>query len=494
MTRMATWWDDLLVPVLLLAVTMNAGAAPLAECAPGVIAEPRPAWAAIDYVTPSTGLSAVGSAPIGADGVERALSLARTRAAEQVAGQISTKVVATSELVDVLKELDGTQAESSTFTQATKTATDVVLKGLQASGRWVDVNACTAWTLLELSRDEVVRIEREHLAESKVQMAETLLREADDPTVLFSKRMTSAQSAEKIIGYLGTDRPSERAILAGTLLRVRNAHEQLARQRQTTEKLVAEFQAQLSNTGSHPTAFDQKRAAVKGLLDVLDRPLSGDPEDPAYAAAFLLATHYKNENDGCAARSVLSKIIAGETAASLSARATSEMGTLSCDAETQFASALKRIFEGRPVSIACVVNIDQKIRPWSRACSELTRLGQANSAGGVAPNPGKDVVAINAGASCTNTCLEGLGKRGAPALVLIATGSVDVRARPSMPDQREYRFEGEVTALVVGARSVVVSDRYSVMSGWNPISAEAAIEVTALNALSRIRAGVARTN
>ena len=462
-----------------LAAALLAAPAHAARC-PDFPRSPQPDWVTHN-VPPAGWYTGVGQAQHGSLNLTDQVALAKQAALRDLAGSIRVSVRSELNLRESAEGQDGKLASRTQVESTTQTSTAAELADVQADEVWMDAGSCTVWVRVKVE-EAVVRLSR----------LREFVAAAGDAAVPLPDREKALAQAESLLPQVDFSRARDGATREYFATLIANLKLALASARgrfEVNDKDFAQARELLQKARLAATPGEQARLALPAR-DLLTRVSSSAPfgKAPDYwpeKATWELADFEAAAGNPCEARRLLADL-ARRGGGDWAARAGSRADELSCSPEQKELSALRRMAYGRDVSLLCVYEAGGKAQPWNRACADLTSLLTESGAARVDASAATPAQAAALARECAQGCARAPGGGGLT-VVFFASGDLKSRNDAQNPMGKDWQFKGQIDTYVLDAGKPQFADRYSGIGGWNPVSADMAMDVVGIQAGRRFR-------
>jgi len=462
----------------LLALALLSPNAYAAKC-PEFRGGPQPEWVTRN-VAPEGYYTGVGQAQKGSLSITDQMALAKQAALRDLAGGIRVAVRSELNLRETATGTGGALQGRTEVESQTQTRVEAELAGVEADETWMDAKACVVWVRVKVA-EAAVRLQR----------LREFFRAADDAGVPLADRERALEQGRALLPNVdfaqardGTTREyyeTQAARLALALAGARGRFELNDKDFRRAQELLQ--QARLTRD-----VAQQARLALPAR-ELLTRVSSAAPfgKAPDYwpeQAMWELADFETQAGNPCEAKRLmqdLSRRAGGEW----QSKAGTRLAGLSCTPAQQQVSALRRLAYGRDVSLICVYKAGAKAEHWNRACADMTSLLNESGAARVDANALAPGAAAAVAEQCARGCADAPG--GGLTLVFFASGSLASRKNPENPMGKDWQFKGDVKTYVLNGAQAEFADNYTGIGGWNPVSAEMAMDVIGIQAGRRFR-------
>ncbi len=471
---------------LLAAATLAAFAAALlgappahaARC-PDLKASPQPEW--VTHNAPPAGYyTGVGQAQKGLLNLTDQVAQAKQAALRELAGSIRVSVRSELNLRETAKGENGKLATQTEVESSTQTRIEQDLADVQADETWMDAKSCAVWVRVKVAEASV-----------RMQRLRAFMAAAEDAAIALTDRERALAQAESLLPQVdfsaahGETREYFDTLIKRLKIVLANARGSY----EINDKDFRQAQELLQQARLTRDVAEQARLALPAR-DLLTRvsssaPFGKAPDFWAEKSMWELAEFEAAAGNPCEAKRLLVDL-QRRGAADWSAKAASRAGELSCSPEQKELSALRRLTYGRPVSLLCVYKAGGKTDEWNRACADLTTMLTDSGASRVEAGALSPAKAAAIAESCARGCSSPPGGAGLT-VVFVASGELKSRNNPENPMGKDWQFKGEVNSYVLNSGKPEFADRYTGIGGWNPVSAEMAMDVIGIQAGRRFR-------
>lgn len=465
----------------LLALALVAPAAHAAKC-PEFTGGPQPEWVTRN-VAPEGYYTGVGQAQKSQLPLNDQMALARQAALRDLAGSIRVSVRSELNLRETAQTGDGGKLQGRTEVESqTQTRVEQELAGVEADETWMDAKACVIWVRVKISQAEV-----------QLQKLRELFRAAEDPAVPVADRERALEQGRALLPKVdfsvardGSTREYFETVAKRLTLVLANARGRF----EMNEKDFRQAQELLQQARLTREIAEQAKLALPArelLTKVSSSVAFGKaPDYWPEQAMWELADFEIQAGNPCEARRLLQDLQRRATAGDWGARAAGKAGELSCTPAQQQVSALRRLAYGRDVTLLCIYKAGAKAEHWNRACADMTSLLNESGAASVSANEQSPQAGAAVAESCVRGCARAPG-RAELTLVFYASGALNSRKNPDNPMGKDWQFKGEVKTYVLNGTKTDFADNYQGIGGWNPVSAEMAMDVIGIQAGRRFR-------
>jgi hypothetical protein len=441
----------------------GAPAAAWAQSCSSSAATPQPAWVQTGAPEDATHLFANGVADWRSGAaLDATREAARTRALAELGQQIQADVK--SRITETLERVTATGRSTSNenFVSVSEVQSRLSLRNVQLAEQWVDTTGCRLWVRVRVPKADAERARAAATSDGAAASLKERLALANDAARPLAERLGALAESRELArladpaltpGYSRDSFALQEAELAGTLGAQRD------RETQYREAVLRHVQA-LSQANAAP-AGPARRAGLNRALAALESAQTLVPGGVAgfklpFAPDERLATLYADLGAPCVGRQWFERRGAAVPAALLSAR------PQGCDA-AQVAKERRALYlDGKTVALDCSLSLGTGKGPWAKACTALQSALAADGALIAAPGAAADV-----------------------RIELRAEGAVQER-KDSEDSRAGWRFQGKLRATARGPAGLDLADEYEGLTGWNPVSAQMATDLLALNALKRL--------
>lgn len=432
-------------------------------CPQAGAATAQPAW--VTQVLPDEGThlhaSGVADWPRGT-ALETVRDAARSRALTELGQQIQVDV--RSRLTETLEKVttEGRARTSESMVSVSDIQSRLSLRNAQLVDQWVDAPGCRLWVRVRVSKADAERARAAATSDSAVGNLRTRLAWAADAQRTTAERLAALAEARELArladplltpGFSRDAFAFQEAELVGTLAALRD------RDGQVREAVLRHVQAMSQAQAS--AAGPARRAGLNRALSALESALTLAPGGiTGMSLPFVpeerLATLYADLGAPCMGRQWFERRSRPVPPALQAARPSG------CDG-TQLAKERRvRYLDGKTVALDCSMQLAGTRMPWPKACSALQTALVADGA-----------ILAASGASADLR------------IEVRAEGVVQER-KDSEDSRAGWRFQGRLRSSARGPAGLDLSDDYEGLTGWNPVSAQMATDLLALNALKRL--------
>jgi hypothetical protein len=463
----------------LLALAVLSPAAHAAKC-PEFTGGPQPEWVTRN-VAPAGYYTGVGQAQKGLLALNDQMALAKQAALRDLAGSIRVSVRSELNLRETAQGTGGALQSRTEVESQTQTRVEQELAGVEADETWMDPKACVIWVRVKVT-DAAVQLQK----------LRELFRAAEDPTVALADRERALEQGRALLPKLdfsvardGATREYFETLAKRLMLVLANARGRF----EMNEKDFRQAQELLQQARLTRDIAEQARLALpaRELLTKVSSsvPFGKAPDYWPEQAMWELADFEIQAGNPCEGKRLLQDL-QRRAAGDWQARAGAKVNELSCTPAQKQVSALRRLAYGRNVALLCIYKAGAKAEHWNRACADMTSLLNESGAASVSAN----AQSPQAGAALAEACVRGCSKAPAGAdvtLVFYASGALNSRKNPENPMGKDWQFKGDVKTYVLQGTQTDFADAYTGLGGWNPISAEMAMDVIGIQAGRRFR-------
>jgi hypothetical protein len=450
-----------------------------AKC-PEFTGGPQPEWVTRN-VAPEGYYTGVGQAQKGLLALTDQMALAKQAALRDLAGSVRVSVLSELKLRETAQGSGGKLATTTDVESNTQTSTEIELADVQPDETWMDAKGCVIWVRVKVE-EAVVRLQR----------LREFFRAAEDSAVPLADRERALEQARALIPGVDFSRARDGAsreyfdTLAKRLtLVLANARGRF----ELNEKDFRQAQELLQQARLTRDVAEQAQLALpaRELLTKVSSsvPFGKAPDYWPEQAMWELAEFETQAGNPCEAKRLMQDL-QRRGSGDWQSRAGSRVMELSCSPAQQQTSALRRLAYGRAVSLLCVYKAGAKAEHWNRACADMTSLLNESGAVRVDANTLAPAAAAAIAEQCARGCPNAPGKDGLT-LVFYASGALASRKNPENPMGKDWQFKGDVKTYVLNGAKAEFADAYTGIGGWNPISAEMAMDVIGIQAGRRFR-------
>lgn len=477
------------------------GAVPLAGAANCPGNGPRPDWVASPDAIAGAHFHAAGVSSQTLGPLAERLESARQNALRSLASLIQVEVRNSLTMEQSQRQSGGAVLTESTLRTLTETSTQATLENVETVATWEDATNCQVWVRVRIAQQIVEEKRRAALARQQFTQFNAQLATAQDDTQTLRTRQTALEAAQDGLPRITlalVPEASSPAYYTQLLRRLYNSLGAAAREMEGARQRLAQADNQLLKAEDLPdeaARARQRLSAIGTYRDLLRQYANGLP--PLFAPGDLyikLAEAEELRANRCGAKTYYQLALTARQLVDRSALARQRADSLKCSATDLETARWRQYFEGRPLELLCLHKVQAaqtptvNATPWHKACDEVGNVFRAL---------GADIQIRNAAlpAAQTQALLQGtlpdkLGAPGGtdrPMLVVLASGKLNSRLDPA-PDgkpARAYQFEGLLWTLLWDGGKPVYTDRFQGLTGWNPVSADMAMDVLALNVVRR---------
>jgi tetratricopeptide (TPR) repeat protein len=464
----------------LLLLSPAAHAAPSKQSCPEFSGGPQPEWVTRN-VAPEGWYTGVGQAQKGLLPLNDQMALAKQAALRDLAGSIRVSVRSEFNLRETATGTGGAMQSRTDVESKTQTSVDQELAGVEADETWMDAKACVIWVRVKVAAAAVT-----------LQKLRELFRAAEDPALAVADRERALEQGRALLPKVdfsvardGANRESFEMAAKRLALVLANARGRF----EMNEKDFRQAQELLQQARLTRDIAEQAKLALPArelLTKVSSSVAFGKaPDYWPEQAMWELADFEIQAGNPCEAKRLMQDL-QRRASGEWQSRAGSRLAELSCSPAQQQVSALRRLAYGRDVNLVCVYKNGAKAEPWTRACADMTSLLNESGAARVNAND----LTPQAGAALAETCARGCARApGGEGLTLVffASGALASRKNPDNPMGKDWQFKGDIKTYVLDAGQAEFADNYTGIGGWNPVSAEMAMDVIGIQAGRRFR-------
>lgn len=463
----------------LLALALLSPAAHAAKC-PEFTGGPPPEWVTRN-VTPPGFYTGIGQAQKGQLPLNDQMALARQAALRDLAGSIRVSVRSELNLRETAQGTGGNLQSRTEVESQTQTRVEQELAGVEADETWMDAKGCVIWVRVKIAEAAV-----------QLQKLRELFRAAEDPALAVAERERALEQGRALLPKVdfgaardGATREYFETVAKRLTLVLANARGRF----EMNEKDFRQAQELLQQARLTRDIAQQAQLALPAR-ELLTRVSAGVPFGKApdhwpEQAMWELADFEIQAGNPCEARRLLQDL-QRRASGEWQARAAGRLPELSCSAAQQQVSALRRLAYGRDVALICVYKSGARAEHWNRACADMTSLLNESGAASVSANALTPAQAAGIAESCARGCAKAPGGTGLT-VVFYASGAMASRKNPDNPMGKDWQFKGDVKTYVLNGTKADFADTYTGIGGWNPVSAEMAMDVIGIQAGRRFR-------
>lgn len=435
----------------------------------------------------------VGQAPAENDTAAQGIERAKQAALRDLAGNIEVFV---RNETRVREKAAGTPDELQSrieFESSTETAASALLTDVQADPIWLDRRACVVWTRVKIEEPVVRALQRKQTELAKLKLLKSLVATAEDSGSTVELREKSLEQAAGLfprIDYSYAPDGSSEGLFRRAIEKLR---EVLARARGRFEINARDFadaQGQLQHARREDGIAAQAQLATgaKTLLTKVaaSAPYNAAPDYWPEQATLALAEFERDTGNPCEAKHLLRELERRSGESDWQERAIRLQDGLSCRAEEREVQSWRRLVYGREATLLCAYKLGAKPRAWDRVCADTQALLTSHGALRVSVPDAGPAQQAQWVEKCRNGCKEPALAKDL-AIVLYAQGSMATRNNKENPMGRDHQFKGQVTSYVLNNGKAEFNDQYNGIGGWNPVSADMAMDVLAIQAGKRFR-------
>ena len=478
------------------------GAAPLAWAATCPGNGPQPGWVASPDAISGAFFFAAGVSSQTSGPLAERLDSARQNALRSLASLIQVEVRNSLTMEQSQRQSGGAVLTESTLRTLTETSTQATLESVETVATWEDGASCQVWVRVRIAQQIVEDKKRAALARQLFTQFNEQVATAQDETQPLRTRQTALEAAQDGLPRISLaliPEASSPAYYTQLMRRLDNALGAAAREVDGVRQRLAQADGQLLKAEELPDEAAKARlrlSAIGTYRDLLRQYANGLP--PLFAPGDLyikLAEAEELRANRCGAKTYYQLALTARQLVDRSALARQRASSLNCSATDLETARWRQYFEGRPLELLCLQKVQTaqpsqsaSATPWHKACDEVGNVFRAL---------GADIQTRRAALppAQTQALLQGnlpdqLGAPGQtdrPMLVVLASGRLNSQqnTRPDGPAARAYQFEGLLWTLLWDGGKPVYTDRFQGLTGWNPVSAEMAMDVLALNVVRR---------
>ena len=463
------------------------------------ISAPAVAKKKCDFLPPAAKPSWVDSA-VNIEGFHVGVGLQEyeKKCAKQVekAQQNALANLATTIKVEVKSELSIRQQEMKTggktyleenVESLVNTTANASLENVTFRDNWLDRDSCVVWVLAVVPRAFVQAQREKKLQQGLLAKAIALDEKAADENAVLADRVIASDTAVDMASQINFSLlpESEGQEYYVRLFQRRqdslNKRQNLLRD---STAVFAEVDALANKITSEPNR-NRKNKMKKQALEKLFRLKADYPfEESEYAvaekSAFRIAEMEKSENNGCGALLQYQMVMDNSYLEGWRTRADEASYDLHCSPAQLKKLSWRKQFEGQKVELACVQNINGNAALWEKPCQEITAILKQHGAVVIrSQQSASEVMALLVQASNDDIETEQM------LLLVAADGQMNTRSNSKNPAGKDFQFEGKMSNYLVNDIGVELGDSFAGVGGWNPISADMAMDVLSLNVVKR---------
>lgn len=453
---------------------------------------PAPAWVSGSPVEKGF-YTGVGQAPaeneIAAQGIERAKQAALRDLASNIEVFVRNET-------RVKEKAAGTPDELQSrieFESSTETAASALLADVQTDPIWLDRRACVVWTRVKVEEPVVKALQRKQTELAKLKLLKSLIATAEDSASAVETREKSLEQAAGLfprIDYSHATDGSNESLFRRAIEKLRETLAKARGRFEINAKDFAEAEAQLQRARREDGIAAQAQIATraKTLLTKVaaSAPYNAAPDFWPEKATLALAEFERDTGNPCESKYLLRELERRSSDADWQERAVKAQDGLSCRVEERQTQSLRRLVYGREVTLLCAYKLGAKPRAWDRVCADTQALLASHGALRVSVPDADPAQQAQWVEKCRNGCQEAALAQDL-AIVMFAQGSMATRNNKENPMGRDHQFKGQVTSYVLNKGKAEFNDQYNGIGGWNPVSADMAMDVLAIQAGNRFR-------
>jgi hypothetical protein len=462
-----------------LAFVLLSPAAHAAKCPEFRDGGPQPEWVTRN-VAPEGYYTGVGQAQKGLLSLTDQIALAKQAALRDLAGGIRVAVRSELNLRETATGTGGALQSRTEVESQTQTRVDAELAGVEADATWMDAKACVVWVRVKVSQAAVV-----------LQRLREFFRAAEDAGLPLADREKALEQGRGLLPNVdftaardGTTREyyqTQAARLALVLAGARGRFELNDQDFRRAQELLQQARLARDIGQQAKLALPARELLAKVSSSA---PFGKAPDFWPEQAMWELADFETQAGNPCEARRLVQDLQRRATG-DWQSKAGTRLSGLSCTPAQQQLSALRRLAWGRDVSLLCVYKAGAKAEHWNRACADLTSLLNESGAASVDANALAPAAAATVAEACARGCANAPGRD--LTLVFFASGALAARKNPENPMGQDWQFKGDVKTYVLDGGQPGFADAYTGIGGWNPVSAEMAMDVIGIQAGRRFR-------
>lgn len=445
---------------------------------------PRPAWVA-GASTLEGFYTGVGQAEQGKLDITQQIDLAKQAALRDLTNSIRVNVKTEFSISESLG--DGGAQQSAT--SSTQTSSTLQLSDVRTDEMWTDASTCALWLRVKVARSLIEKLLAREEQLNLVRRLRELLDRAGDESLPVTQREQALESAAPMAGQIDYAVAADGSTLDYFLGQIGRLRDRLRGARSSfedTSALLARARGLLQKARLEKTLSSQARYAGEArtlLTQVSTQSAFGVAPDywPESALAEL-ADYEQFAGNPCEAQRLLRDLSARASSADWKTRAATRLATTTCTAPQREVSAWRSLIFGREVELYCVYKAGSQVESWARACADLTALVSSHGALKVESGSGNAAQALKLAEECSVGCA-----RPGLSIFMRADGSLGHRDNPQNPLGKDHQFRGQISTFVLKDGALEFTDSYNGVGGWNPVSADMAMDVLAIQAGRRLR-------
>ncbi len=446
---------------------------------------PRPAWVDSPESIAEGYFYAAGVSADAREPLAERIASARQNALKALSGMIEVSVRDALILEQSSVRRWGSEFTDSKVSAVTQTSTAASLRNVEVVATWEDAATCDLWLRARIAQRDVDNGRRDALARMQFDAMRAQLALAQDATQRAAARADALAGAEELLARIELARvpqaaaPEHYRASLDQLRAALQAEQSAQGDLQTADRLLGEAALQSDRT-VRAERLMQAAATYRGLLSRFPGGLSG-----VFASGdllFRLGSLEEARGDQCSAKDYYRQAQQAPQLEGRAATAADKAQALVCTPAEMTQARWRRFFEGRTVALQCAYRVAGKVVAWHKACDGLDAQLRALGA------------RVERAPALEGAQVEQLAEQGVPdglvrderlVLLLVADGRVATRAAAQPGAANEYQFDGRMAVVLLDGTQQVFADRFSGMTGWNPVSQQMVMEVLALNMVKR---------
>ena len=404
--------------------------------------------------------------------------------------------LATTIKVEVKSELSIRQQEMKTggktyleenVESLVNTTASASLENVAFRDNWLDRDSCVVWVLAVVPREFVQTQREKKLQQGLLDKAINLDKKAADENATLADRVIASDTAVDMAAQVDFSLLPESEGREYYLRLFQRRQSSLNKQQNLLQDSAAVFAEvdDLTNKIAGEPNRNRKNKLKKQALEKLFRLKADYPfDDSEYAvaekSAFRIAEMEKAENNSCGALLQYQMVIDNSYLEDWRTRADEASYDLHCSPVQLKKLSWRKQFEGQKVELACVQNINGRASVWEKPCQEIAAILKQH---------GAVVIRSQQSADELMSLLEQAGhdeiETEQMLLLVAADGQMKTRSSTKNPSGKDFQFEGKMSNYLVNDIGVELGDSFAGVGGWNPISANMAMDVLSLNVVKR---------